>query len=115
MAIFGRRDAGHAYQYQPQHIQDLQRWEDRTNEVTMILEANLDVLSSLRGFYKNLGQNEDVDLTLRTECRGDISTFIALMDDMSHDFNMQIKRSKLLVKITNDRKELVRSSSYHWG
>lgn len=75
----------------------------------MILEANLDVLSSLRGFYKDLRQNEDFDSTLRTNCRGDISRFIALVDDFSHDFNMQIKRSKLLVKITNDRKELVRS------
>lgn len=80
----------------------------------MILEANLDVLSSLRGFYKDLGRNEDVDLTLRTSCRGDISGFIALVDDFSHDVNMQIKRSKLLVKITNDRKELVRNCPvYH--
>jgi hypothetical protein len=110
MAVFGPRGPGHAHQqYQPQHLQDLQRWEDKTNEVIMILEANVDVMSSLCRFYNDFKENKDIPTNLKDECGTDILTFAAHIDDMTHNFKMQIARAKLLTKITSDRKELVGS------
>lgn len=108
MAVYGPRDPGYAYQqYTPLHIQNLQRWEDKTNETIMILEANVDIVSSLRRFYTELKSSGDFPQELQNKCDVDIVVFANQIDDMLSDFRMQIARAKLLVKITNDRKELV--------
>jgi hypothetical protein len=63
----------------------------------MILEANNDIMKSLSNFYNSLLRN----------CNGDVREFVAQIGDMMYDANMQIRRAKLLVKITADRKALV--------
>ena len=74
----------------------------------MILEANTDVLTSLRDFYKRLADNNDFDLKL--DCEVDILEFAIQIDDMIYDSKMQISRAKVQVKITADRKNLVRTA-----
>ena len=69
------------------------------------MEANTDVLTSLRDFYKRLVDNKDFDL--RTTCEDDITRFSAQVDDLIYDSKMQIARAKVLVKITADRKSLI--------
>ena len=116
MAVFGPRGPEHAHQlYTPQHLQDLQRQEDKTNEVIMVLEANVDVMRSMCKFYNGLRSNRDIDQALKDKLALDISTFTAQIDDMISDFKMQISRANLLVKITKDRKELVSLSSQDSG
>ena len=111
MALYWPREPGYAhYQYEPHHIQDLQRWADKANEVIMVLESNADVMASLRSYYQTLRKNQD--FPLRAGCGDTIQAFAAQVDDMIYDFKMQISRARLLVKIVNDRKELV--SSFHW-
>ena len=106
MAILGPRGKGYAYKkYRPQNIQDLQRWEDKTNEIIMVLEANVDVMTSLRRFYDGLKDNKD--FPLGSLCADDIVTFAAEVDDIIDNFKMQIARAKVLAKITNDRKQMV--------
>ncbi|EXJ79745.1 hypothetical protein A1O3_08028 [Capronia epimyces CBS 606.96] len=108
MVILGARGPGHSYhRSKPEHVQHLQLWEDKTNEVIMVLEANVDIMKSLCRFYDGLRSNKDVPQSLKDECGLDIVTFIGQIEDMSSDFKMQIARAKLLVKITNDRKEMV--------
>jgi hypothetical protein len=108
MAVFRPRGPTHAHQqYKPRHIQDLQRWEDKTNEVIMVLEANVDIMRSLRDFYSALVGKKDFPSPLKKACEDDLHGFVAQIDSMIYDFKMQISRAKLLVKITNDRKELV--------
>ena len=85
----------------------MQRREDKINEAIMVLEANTDVVTSLRDFYKRLVENKDFDL--KAKCEEDIIAFAAQVDDMIYDSKMQIARAKVLVKITADRKSLVRS------
>jgi hypothetical protein len=115
MAVFGPRGPGHAHQqYKPQHFQDLQRWEDKTNKVIMDLEANVDVMSSLCRFYNGLKGNKDIPAGLKDGCASDIVRFAAQIDDMIYDFKTQISRAKLLVKITSDRKELVSCLIFMW-
>lgn len=42
----------------PKDIQDLQIWQDKINEVLMVLETNLDIMSSLRRFFYNFSAPE---------------------------------------------------------
>lgn len=72
----------------------------------MVLEANTDVLASLRDFYKQLSENKQFDL--RASCESHLLEFVSEINDMIYDSKMQIARGKVLVKITADRKSLVR-------
>ena len=106
MSILGPRGKGYAHKkYQPQNIQDLQQWEDKTNEAIMVLEANVGVMTLLRQFYDGLKENKD--FPLRSSCADDIVTFAAEVDNIIDNFKMQIARAKVLAKITNDRKQMV--------
>ncbi|KAF2811554.1 uncharacterized protein BDZ99DRAFT_414029 [Mytilinidion resinicola] len=96
-------------QYKPHHIQDLQQWEDKTNEVIMVLEANVEVMRSLRDFYTAIFKKRDFPNALKDECMDDLHGFAAQIDSMIYDLRMQIARAVLFVKITNDRKELVKT------
>jgi hypothetical protein len=78
MAVFGPRGEGHAHKkYTAKDIQDLQRWADKINEVIVVIEANIVVMSSLRQFYLDLLDNKDFPLELKTACREDILGFAA--------------------------------------
>lgn len=93
--------------FEPKDLQDVQRLEDKINELTVILEANHDIMQSLSGFYVNLMKNDDMDVNVKTQCADDVREFAAQIADMMYDVNMQIRRANLLVKITADRKALV--------
>ena len=61
----------------------------------MVLEANMDVLISLRKFYENLLKNKNFDL--KEACEEDILQFATQVNNMINDSRMQIERAKLLV------------------
>lgn len=108
MVILGARGPGHAYRpSKPEHVQHLQLWEDKTNEVIMVLEANIDIMMALCRFYHGLRNNKDVPQSLKDGCNLDTMAFAAQIKDMVSDFKMQIALAKLLVKIITDRKEMV--------
>jgi hypothetical protein len=88
----------------------VQHREDKTNAAIMVMEANTDVLNSLRDFYKRLVENKDFDL--KSTCEADVTTFASQTDDLIYESKMQIARAKVLVKITADRKNLVRPTPY---
>lgn len=71
----------------------------------MILEANNDVLASLRDFYKAM--TKDTAFTLGNACCEDLALFAKLVDEMKQDSAMHVSRARLLVQITSDRKNLV--------
>ncbi|KAB5576415.1 hypothetical protein GE09DRAFT_622164 [Coniochaeta sp. 2T2.1] len=106
LAVLGPRGAGHAHKYyRPQDVQSLQIWEEKANTAIMVLESNIDIMQSLTGFYKRLLANKDFDLG--TPCSDDIDAFVAQINDIIHDFRTQIGRSTDLVKVTNNRRELI--------
>lgn len=76
----------------------------------MVLEANVDVMKSLCKFYIDLKTNRHFPKRLKDECGEDIQAFVAQVEDMIYDLKMQIARATVLVKITNDRKEIVSMS-----
>lgn len=108
MAVDGLRGEGYAHkEYKPYHIQDLQHWQDKANEAVMVLEANTEILSSIRKFYTDLVARKDFPATLQAACEEELAVFLSQLDEIINDFRMQIARAKLLVNIISDRKELV--------
>ncbi|KAB2100402.1 hypothetical protein AG0111_0g11465 [Alternaria gaisen] len=108
MAVDGLRAAGLAYrQYEAWEIQDLQHWQDKTNEAVMVLEANAKILRTIRKFYSNLVVRKDFPSTLKTACEDHLYAFFSQLDEITSEFDMQLARAKLLVSIIGDRKQLV--------
>jgi hypothetical protein len=105
IAVYGTRNKKGEYIYTPDHVQIVQHREDKTNTAIMVMEANTDVLTSLRDFYRRLVENKDFDL--KCSCQDDVTTFTSQVDDLIYDSKMQIARAKVLVKITTDRKGLI--------
>ncbi|CAO1606007.1 hypothetical protein XANCAGTX0491_009506 [Xanthoria calcicola] len=105
-AIHGHRGRGEAARvYVPSDLQTLQDYQDKVNQTIMVLEANNDVLASLRSFYHALPDSSA--FTLKDACSSDITSFTKQVDEMIHDSSMQVSRTKLLIRITSDRKDLV--------
>jgi hypothetical protein len=108
MAVLGPRGPGYAHKhYRPYHIQDIQYWHDKTNEAIMVMEGNVEVMTSLRKYYQGLKDNKGFPDELRAGGADDIAGFASRVDDIISDFSMQISRARLLSRIISDRKELV--------
>jgi hypothetical protein len=73
----------------------------------MVLEANTNVLKSLRRFYVDLVSRKGFPPELKSACEDHLRTFTSQLDEIIGDFQMQMSRAKLLVNIVNNRKELV--------
>jgi hypothetical protein len=102
------------YQYTPSDLQTVQNYEDKTNEAIMVMQANIQVLTSLRKFYQALLKNKH--FPLEKACSGDVAAFATQINDMIYDTEMNISRAQLLIRITGDRKSLVsraRASSFN--
>jgi hypothetical protein len=76
----------------------------------MLLEANADILTSLREYYERLVNNKD--FTVGGTSSEDVVDFAIQLKDMGYDLKMQIARGKLLAKVTADRKTLVSLYNY---
>ena len=72
----------------------------------MVLEGNIGVLSALRSFYHELGENHQ--FPLRNNCVGDLSLFTRQIDSFIYDSKMHIARGQLIAKIIAARKTVVR-------
>lgn len=73
----------------------------------MVLEANIDVLGSLRQFYIGLRELTELPREFKEKCDDCIATFASRIENDMHYFKMQISRAKLLARIISDRKGLV--------
>jgi len=106
--VYGTRDRDPArHSYKPKDLQAVQHYEDKANEAMMVLEANVEVLLSLQGFYERLVKRKDFPKPLRDSCEEGLLNFVAQLQDRIYDSKMHISRTKLLVRITADRKSLV--------
>lgn len=91
--------------YKPSHLQDIQSYEDMTNEAVMVLESNATVLTSLREHYESLLENKD--FPIRDAVRENVLEFGRQLQDAVHMTHTHVSRAKLLIRIASDRKHLV--------
>ncbi|KAH8887378.1 hypothetical protein GQ53DRAFT_726202 [Thozetella sp. PMI_491] len=107
MALYGPRGMGHnARAYTGMDIQLLLRWEEQISEAISVLEANVDVMTSLKKFYTGLRTSKE--FPLRKSCADDIYDFTKQLENIINNLRMQISRAKPVVKLTLDRTSLVR-------
>ncbi|KAL8972469.1 MAG: hypothetical protein Q9197_002762 [Variospora fuerteventurae] len=106
IAVHGPRGDGEALRvFTSADLQTLQNYQDKMNEIIMVLEANNTVLASLRDFYKAM--QGDSTFTLGNACCEDLTLFAKQIDEMKYDSAMQVSRARLLVQIISGRKKLV--------
>lgn len=91
--------------YTPDELITLQGKSDKITEVVMVMEANVNVLTSIRKYYERLLKNKD--FTLNATCAESIGIFATQIDEMIYDIEMQISRAKVLAQVTADRKTIV--------
>lgn len=87
-----------------QHVQFL---EEKVNEILLVLEANINVISELKEHYQEVVASEDFPYVLRQECAGDIKRFWQGITSTVSDLRMQYSRTKTLLQTLTDRKSLV--------
>ncbi|KAL8698878.1 MAG: hypothetical protein Q9201_006329 [Fulgogasparrea decipioides] len=106
LLVYDARGPGHSKQlYSSCNLQRAQELEEQTNEATMALQGNADVLTSLGNFYKALSESDD--FPLRKSCSSDIGAFLRQVDNFIYDSNMQIARGKLLAQTVAARKTII--------
>ncbi|KAI4624880.1 uncharacterized protein J4E87_005361 [Alternaria ethzedia] len=93
--------------YELGDIADLQYWRDNANQAVLLLNANIEILNSLRKFYVNLTNRADFPTSLKADCEHDLEVFLSQLDEIMKDLQRQLERARLIINIVNDRKELV--------
>jgi hypothetical protein len=104
--VLGRLDREGHRVYDSGDLQDIQILADKANEAKMVMEANSQVMTSLRDYYKDLAHSTDLALTIA--CKGEMTSFLTKLGHMIADFKMHTSRAELMIRITGDRKDLVR-------
>lgn len=72
----------------------------------MVLSSNVDIMNSLSDFYVRLSRITDSGPA--SKCQEDIEVFSNGLGNIINNFQLQINRSKVLVKILTDRTEMVK-------
>ena len=113
-AVFAPRDQNHPrYKFEPRHVQDVHSHEEKINVAVMILEANVNVLKSLKDFYEHLVVDEN--FPWKENCKDHVIAFSDQLNVMVHDLETDISRAKLLNRIIADRKALVIITAKSWS
>lgn len=106
MALLGHRGEGDSYEiYTGRNIQQLQIWHEKVCDVIAVLDSNVEVISSMAAFYRNLQSKNN--FPLKDSCREDIEEFVEELDMIISSFKLQISRAKSLRQKTMERSELV--------
>lgn len=102
---------GHSENHQIYTVMDIQhliRWEEKANEAVAMLEANFDVISSLKQFYQGLPTTPGFVLDGPGE--DEIAMFTARLESILRLFKMHIARAKPVIKLIQSRTTLVSDS-----
>ena len=84
----------------------VQEYDEKTIEVLMALESNLEILIRLQTFYNNLADG-GLPRRERGLAKGIVRQFAARVDELMSDLKTQISRVRVLEKNVADRKTIV--------
>ncbi|SPO07391.1 uncharacterized protein DNG_10085 [Cephalotrichum gorgonifer] len=91
--------------WQTSLLGSIQVYEERASEAVMALESNLEILTRLQTFYRNLTNDSFRRQEVR-EARQIIKQFVARTDELVSDLRTQISRIRMLEKNVADRKTI---------
>ena len=88
-------------------LQQVQFIEDKTNEVLLILEANIKIVTSIKQHYETVLASEDCPNELRTDCKTEVAHFRKRIDNIMGDLEIQHSSAVTLLRLLENRKSLV--------
>ena len=95
-------------QFSFEDLRDVQSLEDKANEVTFVLNANIDVLRELKEYYHDLVTSSEYVKDFGLYKRS-VERFEKQIASIINNLRMQITRAGALVRMIMDRKALVRT------
>ena len=106
----------HSKEYKSKDLQLLQNATEKAHEAIMIMEGNIDVMTRLQSFYRELLRTDAFikGVNLHTPqpqpeviLEQHVTWYNNQLDSMISDMRMIISRAQLLVKISTDRSSFV--------
>jgi hypothetical protein len=94
-------------QYSFTDFQAVQLIGDRVNEVLLVLESNINILTKIQEHYDTVSQSEHCPKELR-ECKIHLEKFTRRINGIISDLHMQHSRGTTLQRQVTDRKDLAR-------
>jgi len=88
-------------------LQRLQLFEDRANEVLLILGSNINVLSALNEHYQSVTKSQHFPEELIRKCENEVERFAKRTLSVIDDLRMHQSRTTTLLRLLADRKSLV--------
>jgi hypothetical protein len=88
-------------------FQEVQLTGDRVNEVLLVLESNISVLTKIQEHYRTVSHSEHFPKELNHDCRTQLERFKKRISDIIDDLHMQQSRAATLLRVVADRKDLV--------
>ncbi|KAF2438414.1 hypothetical protein P171DRAFT_477309 [Karstenula rhodostoma CBS 690.94] len=92
-------------EFNSESLQDVQYFEEKSINAAMVLDANIEVMTSLRSFYNNLLENYEFEM--KNQCVDPVHAFVQQITDMMHTFIGYKRRMKMLTDMTENRKNLL--------
>lgn len=89
------------------NLQLVQHLEEKANEVSPVLDANIDILSELCGHYRAVLSSDDCPDELKSGCQTAFKQFEKRIKSIITDLERQKSRTKILLGLLSNRKNLV--------
>lgn len=90
------------------NIKQIQFLEEKSNEVNLVLQANVGVLESMKQHYDFAISSANLSPDLNDKCRRAATQFFRRLSTVVDDMQMQRSRIEVLLRQLSNRKDLVR-------
>jgi hypothetical protein len=88
-------------------LQQVQFIEDKANEVLLILEANIKIVTGIREHYQKILNSESCPAELKDSCKPEFCHFEKRINNIVGDLEIQHSSGETLLRLLENRKSLV--------
>ncbi|KAH8590628.1 hypothetical protein B0O99DRAFT_579875 [Bisporella sp. PMI_857] len=90
-------------------LQNVQSLEEKANETILVLDTNISTLSQAKLYYREVVISAEFPRDLQTACVRGLAKFERKIGSIIVDLKLQQARTKMLLRLLTDRKNLVSS------
>ena len=89
------------------HLQDIQNFEESSNDAVLVLKLNRGICKQASEFYHSIFTNNELPSNITSNCRGELLRFQRKLTSIESQLEEQILRVEALLRLIADRKRLV--------
>ena len=89
------------------HLQDIQNFEESSNDIVLVLKLNRGVCKQVSEFYHSLFTDKELPDNITNNCQGDLLRFQRKIKSVESQLKEQILRVEALQQLIANRKQLV--------